>query len=169
MSLFIGRKIGVREAVKEDISYIMDLENENYNRQFVFQRTYEEHVMAIKLDEYLLGIIYEKGSERRVGYILCHIDKKSKIFELRGIVVEEKGKGIGRETIEELIKYVFETLKLNRFWLDVYSGHTRGIKLYENLGLVYEGMLRESYKTDSGYVNQKIYSLLAREYKKEVI
>lgn len=166
MPLFTGREIGVRSAVEDDISYIIDLENEDYNKQFVFQGTYEEHTKEIELEEYLLGIIYEKDTNKRAGYILCHIDNKSEVFELRRIVIGEKGRGIGKETLEALIKYVFETLKLNRFWLDVYSDHSRGIKLYESLGLICEGVLRESYKTESGYVDQKIYSLLSREYQR---
>lgn len=166
MPLFTGKKIEVRDAQKDDISYIINLENEDYNKHFVFQGTYEEHEEEIELEEYLLGIICEKGTHKKVGYILCHIDNKSKVFELRRVVVEEKSRGIGRDTLENLIKYAFETLNLNRFWLDVYSNHSRGIKLYEGLGLVCEGVLRESYKTDSGYVDQKIYSLLSREYQK---
>lgn len=165
MPLFTGRGIEVRDAVEGDISYIMNLESEDSNKQFVFQGTYEEHRKEIELDEYLLGIICEKDTYKKLGYILCHIDNKSKVFELRRIVVEEKSRGIGRETLENLIKYAFEILKLNRFWLDVYSNHTRGIKLYEDLGLVCEGVLRQSYRTDSGYVDQKIYSILSKEYK----
>ncbi len=67
--------------------------------------------------------------------------------------------------MEALIKYAFEELKVNRFWLDVYPDNEYGIKLYESLGMHKDGVLRQNYKSDRGYLDQIIFSILKDEYK----
>ena len=66
--------------------------------------------------------------------------------------------------MEALMKYAFETLKFNRFWLDVYPDNAVGIKLYESLGLHRDGVLRQNFKSERGYLDQIIYSMLKEEY-----
>ncbi|GAB1456489.1 MAG: GNAT family protein [Spirochaetia bacterium] len=80
------------------------------------------------------------------------------------IVITGKAKGFGKETIKRVITYAFESLKMNRFWLDVYPDNYDGIKLYESLGMIREGTLRQNYKSERGYLDQIIYSLLETEY-----
>ncbi len=165
MILFQGENIIVKRAIESDIKYILSLEEMKENNRFVWQGTYEEHLNEIKdINKYILGSIFNKESNKKIGYILCTLDNKSKVFELKRIVIEKKGMGYGKDTIKALLKYVFEGLNMNRFWLDVYTDHVVGIKLYESLGMVYEGTLRQSYKSNRGYVNQMIYSMLPFEY-----
>jgi len=111
-----------------------------------------------------LLVIRRKDGVERVGYALVHLDFKSERFELRRIVIAQKGRGYGRESMEALLKYAFETLKFNRFWLDVYPDNAVGIKLYESLGLHRDGVLRQNFKSERGYLDQIIYSMLKEEY-----
>lgn len=99
-----------------------------------------------------------------MGYALVRLDKKSEIFELRRIAITEKGKGYGREAMEALLKEAFENMNINRFWLDVYPDNVIGIKLYEGMGMHRDGVLRQNYKAERGYLDQIIYSMLKEEY-----
>ncbi len=99
-----------------------------------------------------------------VGYALIRLDFKSFIFELRRIAISEKAVGFGREAMEALLKFAFEETETNRFWLDVYPDNLIGIKLYESLGMHRDGVLRQNYKAERGYLDQIIYSMLRREY-----
>ena len=92
------------------------------------------------------------------------MDFKSHIFELRRIAVSRKGMGYGKEVMTALFKYAFEELEINRFWLDVYPDNIIGIELYECLGMHRDGVLRQNYKSERGYLDQIIYSLLREEY-----
>ena len=153
-----------RDAVASDIKYIMELERDQDNRDFVFKGTVDEHTREILSDDYDLFIIEEDNE--RVGFILGFKDPQSKVYELRRIVAEFKGRSIGKRSIERLIDYVFEDLKYNRIWLDTYPDNVRGIKVYESLGFVEEGILRQSYLSERGFEDQIIYSIIRDDYKK---
>ena len=76
---------------------------------------------------------------------------------------------LGREAIKLLKQFCFEKLKFHRLWLDVYDNNDRAIRLYESEGFVKEGVLRDCIKTGDGFRSQRIYSMLADEYKAENI
>ena len=63
-----------------------------------------------------------------------------------------------------MIEYAFEETQTNRLWLDVYPDNPAGIHLYESLGMHRDGVLRQNYKAERGYLDQIIYSLLREEY-----
>ena len=108
--------------------------------------------------------MFRTADGNSIGYMLCHVDAKSDVFELRRIAIDIKGKGYGREAMEGTMRYAFEVLRMNRFWLDVYPDNTTGIRLYESLGMHRDGMLRQSYKSERGYLDQIVYSMLKGEY-----
>ena len=152
------------EAIESDIDMIMEIENHKDNRDFIWQGTYEQHLSEINDENHLL-LKFEKSEDRGIaGYCLIGLDRHSEKFELRRIAITEKGRGYGREAINELIRYAFEDLGMNKFWLDVYPDNKVGIALYESLGLKKEGVLRQSYKSERGYLDQVLYSMLRSEY-----
>lgn len=156
-----------RGAVYDDIEYVMRLERAEGNRDFVFQNTYEEHKSNIDSTENMLFIVQDIESSEKSAFILCSYKRPYDSFELRRIVIETKCKGTGSELISALIKYAFEVVKANRFWLDVFTDNERAVHLYNKLGMVHEGTLRQSYKDYSGkYRDQMIFSILKNEYVK---
>ena len=54
--------------------------------------------------------------------------------------------------MKALLKHAFEEMNINRFWLDVYPDNIFGIRLYESLGMNRDGVLRQSYKSERGYL-----------------
>ena len=157
-------RLAIVEAAESDIGWIIAQENDEENRKFVWVGTYEEHLAEIADPGHRLLVIRRKDGVERVGYALVHLDFKSERFELRRIVIAQKGRRYGRESMEALMKYAFETLKFNRFWLHVYPDNAVGIKLYESLGLHRDGVLRQNFKSERGYLDQIIYSMLKEEY-----
>jgi len=163
------QRLYITDAVKQDIEFIMEMEQRKENRNFVWQGTLEEHENEIEDENALLLVFREKNEDgtvnpEKIGYALNHINPKSEIFELRRIVINKKGQGYGREAISSLIKLAFEELGINRFWLDVYPDNTVGIILYESLGMHKDGVLRQNYKSERGYLDQIVYSILKEEY-----
>lgn len=152
-------------AVESDIDTIIEMETHKDNRDFIWIGTYEEHKAEIADENHLLLVFKRREDLAVIGYALIHLNFKSEVFELRRIVVSEKGKGYGKEAMLAILKYAFEETKTNRFWLDVYPDNIIGIKLYESLGLHRDGVLRQNYKAERGYLDQIIYSMLKSEYK----
>lgn len=162
--LLSTERLNITKATEKDIDLILELENHKDNRNFVWQGTYEEHLSEINDENSMLVVFKRKDDNKIVGYSLSHINFKSEVFELKRIVISDKGKGFGRETLLAIIKYCFETLKCNRFWLDVYPDNEKGINLYKSVGMHHDGTLRQSYKSERGYLDQMIFSILKEEY-----
>jgi len=64
----------------------------------------------------------------------------------------------------EIIRYVFETVKANRLWLDVRSFNTRAETLYWSMGFRYEGTLRKASRVDGNYYDLNVYGMLQEEF-----
>lgn len=158
------KRLYIIEARKSDIDSIIEIENSKENRNFIWQGTYQQHLEEIKDENYLLFRFNKKENGEMVGYALIVLNSESEIFELRRIAVSEKGGGYGREAMNALIKFAFEEKNTNRFWLDVYPDNFVGIRLYESLGLKKDGVLRQNYKSERGYLDQIVYSMLKSEY-----
>ncbi|OPL07624.1 MAG: hypothetical protein AVO33_04410 [delta proteobacterium ML8_F1] len=164
-TLYETQRLKITEATPSDIPYIMDLERQPENRDYVFQGTYEDHLQEINSPEKLLALVTPKTGNLPKGFFIAVLDPDSHVLELKRIVIETKNQGFGREVILGLMAYAFTTLDINRLWLDVFTDNPRGIHLYESLGMVSEGTKRQAYLAPSGeYKSQIIYSLLREEF-----
>lgn len=164
MILFETARLRCREAEEADIPWIIALESRADTRDYLWIGTPEEHRAEIADPKHLLLLFQEREGGEKAGYALVRLDFKSHVFELRRVATELRGRGYGREAMEGLLDYAFRRTDTNRFWLDVYPDNVIGIRLYESLGLHRDGVLRQSYKSERGYLDQIIYSLLRREY-----
>lgn len=164
-SLFESENLIIRAANKEEIHWIMALERNDENKNYVFQGSYEDHLEEIQDSTTYLCIIEEKKDNKKVGYFIGAYDPKNDIFEFRRFVIDTKGHGFGTEITKALMAYAFDTLKINRFWLDVFTYNKTGIHIYEQLGLQRDGIIREGYKDGNIYKSYYLYSILKDEYK----
>lgn len=161
------KRLNIIDATEADIETIINLESHKDNRDFIWLGTYEEHKAEIEDKNHLIFVFRRKEDNLIVGFALIRLDFKSEIFELRRIAISHKGIGYGKEVMTVLLKYAFEDMNINRFWLDVYPDNIIGIKLYEGLGMHRDGILRQNYKSSRGYLDQIIYSMLKSEYVKK--
>ncbi|MFO7610898.1 MAG: GNAT family protein [Clostridia bacterium] len=77
----------------------------------------------------------------------------------------ERGRGFGFEAMSLAIEFAFSELNLDRLQLNVISYNTAGIRLYEKLGFVREGVYREAVLRDGVRHDLYLYGLLRREWK----
>ena len=161
------KRLYLADAKESDINNIMDMERHKDNSDFVWKSTYDEHLLEIENKDFYLFVIKQKDNGDTVGFALNKLDNKSELFELRRIVISKKGLGYGKEVVAALFKFAFEELNMNRFWLDVYPDNYIGIKLYEDMGMHRDGVLRQNFKSERGYLDQIIYSMLKSEYFKK--
>lgn len=157
-------RLNIVAAEESDIDTIIKIESHRDNRDFLWIGTFEEHRAEIKDPNHLLLVFRTKKEEKIIGYALIRLNFKSEIFELRRIAIVDKGLGYGKEAMLALLDYAFVDLQINRFWLDVYPNNLVGIKLYESIGMHRDGVLRQNYKAERGFLDQIIYSMLKSEY-----
>ena len=75
-----------------------------------------------------------------------------------------QGKGAGTFAINEILKYAFLTLNLNRIELQVLDDNERAKYLYKKLGFVEEGTKRQACYKDGIYKDMIIMGMLKGDY-----
>ncbi|WP_050616542.1 GNAT family N-acetyltransferase [Bacillus testis] len=113
-----------------------------------------------------------KSSDEMIGELsILDIDKENKKagFRISMVSISLTGKGYGTEAIKIALSFVFEQLQLNRLQLEVFSHNSRGIRAYEKVGFVKEGVLRQSLYYNNAYSDEIIMAILKGDYKNRLV
>ena len=162
--LIEGRRLRLRRANKTDLNYIMTLQFAPENLKFIvpFDESFQREVIAGDGSE-KLNVIIEELDGTRAGYFLLR-ELDSPCAEFTHVIIERKGLGYGREALKLLLAWTFETKKFHRVWIDCKEYNSIALHLYESLGFVREGCLREFLLTDGVWENLIVFGMLEREY-----
>ncbi|OGY79768.1 MAG: hypothetical protein A3B74_01855 [Candidatus Kerfeldbacteria bacterium RIFCSPHIGHO2_02_FULL_42_14] len=98
-------------------------------------------------------------NSKPIGFIgLSNISKPNKNADLFIAIGEDdyRGKGIGKIAMEWIIDYGFKKLKLHKINLGVTKDNISAVKLYQSLGFVIEGEMR-----DEVFYEGKFYNFLS--------
>lgn len=131
-------------------------------RAFAFSELCEKQ---IENKETLPITIYYKGEY--VGGSGFHAINWNYKFTEIGYWLAEKhnGKGIVTRTCRKLIDFAFEELGLNRMVLKCVPENTKSIAIAERLGFTFEGIERDGGLHHGKFVDFRVYSMLASEWK----
>ena len=77
-----------------------------------------------------------------------------------------RGKGFGKQAMEAVMRWCFEDLKLERLYLDHYTGNPAA-GLYLHLGFRYEGVLRRNCRKNGKLYDVHLMSMLKEEYEEK--
>jgi diamine N-acetyltransferase len=107
----------------------------------------------------------DEDTNERVGFIIiAGLKNPHESIELKRIVIEKKGQGLGRKALKIIKKLAFEELNAHRLWLYVKEFNHRARHLYKTEGFIEEGLLRDCLKTDQRYESLIVMSILKNEY-----
>lgn len=155
----------LRNTKENDLDFVVDSEHQPDNAQYVGQWTKEQHRVSLFQEDILHLIVEEKSTNKPVGYvILAGITNPNESIEFRRVVISNKGKGLGRETLKLVKKVAFEQLNAHRLWLDVRYKNQRAQNLYTSEGFVEEGKLRDCILYNENYESLIVMSILKNEY-----
>ena len=163
--LIEGERLKIRRADLTDLKYIMELQYKPENLKFIVPFNEKYHTAIINSDNYenMDVIIEEIATGKSVGYfMLCNLYGSS--VEFRHVIIDKKGVGYGRESLNILLKWSFEVRKFHRAWLDCKTYNKRALHLYESLGFQREGISRECIFVNGVYEDLINLSILDREY-----
>ena len=113
--------------------------------------------------------IHDKMTGKLIGNCgLYYINWKNRSAEFTVYLGDYsyRGKGIGKDALVVLFDYGFNTLNLHRVWCEVYSNNA-ALGVYENIGFIKEGVMRETYYDDGKYWDSTILSMLKKEWTKK--
>ena len=113
------------------------------------------------------GVIEADGTA--VGLIgLLSIDRKSSKAEYYILMGEKrfKGKGIAREATLSILSYGFNDLGLNRIYLFTETENKAAQKLFDKVGFVKEGCLKNDILSHGKYADRYVYAILKEDWEK---
>jgi diamine N-acetyltransferase len=157
----------LRPTMLSDLDWVVTAERDPVNLPFITPWERTQHEGAIRFPDSRHFIVEAQGE--RLGFaILQGCRNPHGSIELKRLVLQRKGEGLGHGLVRQIKALVFGQFKAHRFWLDVKSLNTRALHLYRTEGFVEEGCLRESVRLSGqgadGYDSLIVLSLLDREY-----
>lgn len=160
-----GSRLQFRQAEEADLDYIMAVEHNPIDAQFVIPYDVDVHRAMLNGDN-TKHFIVETHEGEAVGFVIVSgLENPYRELEFMRIMVAKQGAGYGKETVGLLLKWGFEIKKAHRAWLDCKPHNARALHVYETSGFVREGLIRETIQAEDGtYEDLVILGILDREY-----
>jgi diamine N-acetyltransferase len=161
--------IRLRPTMLSDLDWVVSVETDPVNLPFITPWDHTQHEGAIRFPDARHFIVEAGEGTERAGFVIlqgCRNPNRS--VELKRVVLQPKGRGLGRVCVRRLKQIAFRDLKAHRFWLDVKGLNTRALALYASEGFIEEGRLRESVRAGDGYDSLIVLSMLDREYEARI-
>jgi diamine N-acetyltransferase len=141
----------LRPTLLSDLDFVVAVELDPANRPFITPWEHTQHEAAVRIPDFRHFIVELAGSDQgvgdRVGFVILQGCRNPQhAVELKRIVLNRHGQGLGRACLRLLMDLAFQDLKAHRFWLDVKSHNERALALYRSEGFVEEGRLREAVR-----------------------
>ncbi|HCS76101.1 MAG TPA: N-acetyltransferase [Clostridiales bacterium] len=164
--------IYIRKFQEEDISYKVKWINDEKNNQFL------HYDLPLREDRTLSWYNTVKDRKDRADYtIICNgepagiigllnIDKKNRKAEFYITLGDKKykGKGIAIIASELLIRESFSSYNLNKLYLYTEVENLAAQRLFERVGFIKEGLLKEDLFYNDRKIDRFVYGLLSNEY-----
>lgn len=165
-------EVTIRKFEKEDIPKKVEWINNPENNQFLHydiplsvektERWYNSHLGDdVRYD----AIIEVDGIP--VGTIgLLSIDRKNSKAEYYIAMGETsyKGKGVAKKASRLILQYGFEFLKLNKIYLYTEIDNSVAQKLFESIGFVKEGLIKQDILFNERFVDRYAYGFLREDW-----
>lgn len=166
-------EVSIRKFEKEDIPKKVEWINNPENNQYLHydipisvegtERWFDSHIG----DNSRFDAVIEADGVP-VGTIgLLSIDRTNSKAEFYIAMGEPnyKGKGVAKKSSQLIIDYGFEVLGLNRIYLFTEVENDNAQKLFERVGFVKEGVMRQDVLSHGKYVDRIAYSILREDIK----
>lgn len=137
---------------------------EEYNR---FHHIVLEGSQMYRMSMYAFQV-YTKENKKHIGECGLHTwNTKHHRSEIYYMLKDDadKQKGYMSETLQYVLPFAFETLKMHRIQALIEPNNIASIRLAEKFNFKKEGILRQDYLVDDIYEDSVCYSLLKQELK----
>jgi RimJ/RimL family protein N-acetyltransferase len=130
----------------------------------------EEYIRGAETDPPFRKIYRAVDTDTRavVGHIeLNNINYLHRFATVSRVLVAEaaRGQGVGEQMMRRVMEIGFERLGLHRLELVVFDFNQPAIRLYEKVGFVKEGHIREARRLGDAYWNHYVMGILEHEWR----
>lgn len=165
-------EISIRKFKEKDIPYKVKWVNDKANNQFL------HYDLPLEVDRTFLWFEKIKNkndradytiivNEKPVGLIgLLNVDQKNRKAEYYIILgeTEYKGKGVAKKASQLLINESCNVYNLNKIYLYTEVKNFPAQHLFESIGFIKEGLLKEDLIQKNKKIDRFFYSLFIEEY-----
>jgi [ribosomal protein S5]-alanine N-acetyltransferase len=168
--MLTGKSITLRPVRETDIDQLhtFHLDIDNRGKYFprgvlsqpAFRKEFQETGFWSKEDGMLVIV---SPTDEILGHIeffktVNYLDE----FELSYVVyaVDQRGKGIATEAVNILVRYLFETKRMNRIRLVIHPENRASRRLAEKCGFRHEGTARGAWYNKGKHQDVEIYAML---------
>lgn len=165
-----GEKVLLRAIEMSDKDVLLDIINDSETEYSLggwsfptSSITQEEWIKAQKPNANILRcMVSDKKDNETLGTaILSNIDYKNGTAEIHiKLISDARGRGYGADTINTLIKYALEELRLVCVYAHVNAYNIASQKLFERCGFVKEGVLRKRIYKKGKYHDVISFSII---------
>ncbi len=170
----IGKKIYLRPVEPEDANFLSRGENHPVVRESLFlafpvslSAERERIDQYIKSRDSIVLTIVNPRTDQPVGQTaFFRIDyiSRAAVFYLAILDPADWSKGYGSEATQLMVDYAFATLNLNRIQLHVCAENIPAIRIYERVGFIKEGVLRQAMFRNGAYVDFLVMGILRSDW-----
>jgi [ribosomal protein S5]-alanine N-acetyltransferase len=171
----ILRKMNIDDA-KEMFEYSSNREVTKYLSYDHMSIEEAEKYIQNKVEKYAQGEcmiwgIEHKENRKYIGACgFTHWDTENNCAEIAYSLNQDYwGRGIMGEIVDQLFQFGFEKMNLNRIEARCWSENNKSVRIMEKNNMKFEGIIREQIYVKGKYRDVKMYSILKREYKKQVV
>lgn len=175
MGFIDGNKVILDKVSKEDLDIFLGFRNcyddtKNYRTWCPLtsynQEEYWKNVVN-NSGKHVVFSIKERSSLKLIGECrVSNIDWQKGSGEIGILIgVQYRNKRYAYESLELLIGFAFNRMRLHRLVAECISDNIYSIKLFNNLGFHKDGVMRDSTFYDGGYHNTIIMSLLSTDHR----
>jgi RimJ/RimL family protein N-acetyltransferase len=167
-----GELVTLRPVQAADAVFLTDTDPEAF-RLTGSHRTYPAaalenwYATRADFDDRLdLAIIDRSTGEFAGEVVLNDLVPENKSCNFRILLVGDRnrGRGLGTEATRLILAHAFETVRLHRVELSVYAFNPRARRVYDKVGFVYEGTMRDALCWDGEWIDADTMSILDREW-----
>ena len=112
--------------------------------------------------------IVKKDSDKLMGNVSLFDINQIHRTALMGVFIgdeENRGKGMGKESIKLILEYGFKILNLNNVMLNVFSFNEKAIEAYKSVGFKEIGKRREAHFINGQYFDEIYMDILEKDFK----
>lgn len=154
----------IRPANKEDIAFIVTLEQRPEFSPFINAWPAERHARAMN-DADFRYLMFDEGGPA-LGYAFLNgLTSPNRAIQLCRIALAEPGNGHGRAACRLIMAEVFDRLGAHRLHLDLFEDNARAEHLYRALGFTLEGVARDAERRGNQFRSLKLMAILEPEYR----
>jgi RimJ/RimL family protein N-acetyltransferase len=161
-----GAQVRLRIAEERDLDFIVASEAEPENARYIVADSRAYHQDTLDSPAAVHFIVERNDTGAAIGFLMA-AGRNSPDHEQywRRVIINERGKGYGKEALRLLMDWAFGEAGAHRAWLDCKDYNDRALHVYESLGMKREGLLRDTIFVDGKYENLVVLAILEPEWR----